>query len=181
MSRNGTVVEVTYEDPRTGERWRERRIEEIADDEVESVRQRELGMVLAPRRGQDQAFYDDGRPDFYRRQDDFFNRPRGLRDDNSFAVAQYPARRTRSLRRPAARRRSPSSSSESSDDSEYRSRRSRRDQRRARSAKPDVARENDDDKDGDDGSNFFERQFDRTCDGLIAAAAGAAIGVSREC
>ena len=175
-----SVVDVTYTDSRTGQRVRERRIQELPDDQVDYVRRREMEMVLAPRRDQWDRDLD------YRREDDFYARPRGRRNDDFLAVDEYRPQRASSYRGAASRRRSPSSSSASSSDSDYdRRRRRRRNSRRARSAI--LAKEKAAEDDSDDGilfysgrprreGNFVERHFDPSYDGLIAAAAGAAIG-----
>ncbi|KAK5171983.1 uncharacterized protein LTR77_003620 [Saxophila tyrrhenica] len=175
MSRQSTIVDVTYNDPRTGQRVRERRVQEIPDDELDNVRQRERAMVLGPRR--------DRGPDYCGEADDNYVRSPPRRNEDYLAVDEYRPQRSRSYRGASSRRRSPSSSSASSSDSDYdRRRRHRSRHRRARSAKPARPESEDDDgilwysgrsrKDG----NFLERNFDSSYDGLFAAAAGAAIG-----
>lgn len=178
-----TVVDVTYADPRTGERIRERRIQEIPDDEIEDVRRREMAMVLAPSREEQDMYYDRARD-----YDPYSTDPRGRRKNDFLAVDQYRAPRARSYRgEKPRRRRSPSSSSRGSSDSEddRRSSRRHRDRRRARSAQPGIER--DPKADDDEGilwysgkprkdCNFLERNFDSSYDGLLTAAAGAAIG-----
>lgn len=178
MPSNSTVVDVTYEDPRTGQRFRERRIQEIPDDELDNVRRREMEMVLAPRREQDQDYS-------FRREDDYYMRPRGRRTDDLLAVDNYRPQRARSYRGGASRRRSPSSSSASSSESDSDRRRRRRDgHRRTRSAVPAAEQKPESDDEGilwysgkpRKDCNFLERHFDSSYDGLLAAAAGAAIG-----
>lgn len=171
MSRPTSVVEITYDDPRTGQRVRERRIQEIPDDQVALVRQREYDDFLAR-----QPRPDDGQ--------ELVRRPR--RDD--YLDVGYAPRRRRS-----ARRRSPSASSSSgsdSDDSRRRRRRRGGGHRRARSEQGPIERVKDkiENKVEDDEGilwysckprkdcNIVERNFDSSYDGLFAAAAGAAIG-----
>lgn len=173
-----TIVDVTYDDPRTGERIRERRIQEIPDDEIENVRRRELAMVV-PSRQPSQDYCNDRGDDYYR------DRSRGRQNDDYLAPEQYRPPRARSYRGGEVRRRSPSSSSSS--DSDYEDdRRSRRKggRRRARSARAAKDRDPESDDEGilwysgrsRKDANFFERNFDSSYDGLLTAAAGAAIG-----
>ena len=177
------MVDVTYTDPKTGDRYRERRIQQLADDEVEAVRARELALVLPSRQDQQELYFDPRRRDDYDDQ----RSSRGRRNNEDFlAVEPYRPQRARSYRggELSRRRRSPSSSSSS--DSEDDRRRRRHDRRRARSARPDVERDGNA-KEDDEGilwysgkprkdCNFFERHFDSSYDGLLTAAAGAAIG-----
>ena len=178
MTHHGSVVDVTYDDSRTGQRVRERRIQEIPDDEVEEIRQRELAgigaLTLAPRRldyGQDDYNYDND----YRWQRQVRERSRGHLD------ADYALSRRRS-HRSVARRRSPSPSSSDSDSLSDRHSR-RKGHRRARSeqAVPDTKNENDEGIAWYSGKprkdcNIIERNFDSSYDGLFAAAAGGLIG-----
>ena len=169
MATRTSVVEYTYEDRKTGQRIVERRIEELPNEEFALVRQREYDDFLAA-----QPRPADGRELV----------PRQSRGD--YLDVAYAPRRQRS-----ARRRSPSASgSESeSDDSRRRSRR-HGGHRRARSELGPIERvkEKVEDKVKDDEGilwysckprkdcNIVERNFDSSYDGLIAAAAGAAIG-----
>ncbi|KAK3720805.1 hypothetical protein LTR37_003468 [Vermiconidia calcicola] len=175
MPGGSTIVDVTYDDPRTGQRVRERRIQEIPDEEVDYVRQRERDMVLARRPDNEplEAFF---RRDYYYHETDRSRARTGFADAHDGAP-----RRARSDRGAAPRRRSPSSSSASSSESSANDRRRhRRGHRRARSERAVDA--------DDDGGyawysekprrdcNFFEKNFDSSYDGIFAAAAGAAIG-----
>ena len=176
MPSHSSVVDVTYDDPRTGQRVRERRIQEIPADEMEAVRERELAnfgaLSLAPRRPDDYQDYDYD----YRKERPFRERSRRR---NDFLDVDYAPARRRSVRR-----RSPSPSSSDSDSSPDRRRRQRdKGHRRARSEQGAVDRGAAD----DDGilwyscksrkdCNFIERSFDSSYDGLMAAAAGGLIG-----
>lgn len=168
MPTHSSVVEITYDDPRTGQRVRERRIQEIPDDQVQLVRRQEYEDFLA---GQPRP--EDGR--------ELVRRP----SRGDYLDVDYAPRRRRS-----ARRRSPSTSSSSDSDSEdsRRSRRRRRGDghRRARSEQGPIEKikEKVDDTEGylwysckpRKDCNFIERNFDSSYDGLIAAAAGGLIG-----
>jgi hypothetical protein len=167
MATRTSVVEVTYEDPKTGQRWREREIRELPDDEFALVRKQAYDDFLAP----------VPRPDNDR---ELVRRPsRG----DYLDVDNAPRRRR------SARRRSPSTSSSSESDSgdSRRDRRRRgRGHQRARSEQGPIEKLKDkvDDSEGylwysckpRKDCNIIERNFDSSYDGLIAAAAGGLIG-----
>ncbi|KAI7554207.1 hypothetical protein KC343_g5427, partial [Hortaea werneckii] len=58
------IVDVTYDDPRTGERIKETRVQEVPYEEVNDVRNRELAVV--PERDAERYRHEDRR----RRSDD---------------------------------------------------------------------------------------------------------------
>lgn len=192
------VVDITYDDPRTGERIRERKVQEVPWEEIQEIRGQELARfeprtARAPAvRRDDRDYYNGGRAydDFYASRplprdrlappaDDRYgyrydrrstDRPRGRRGD------EYTDRRRRDV------------SSSSSSRSSSRSRRRRRRHRRAKSEQGSSREPQDDAGEEDDEGrlwysgkprregNWRERHFDSSYDGLLAAAAGAAIG-----
>ena len=167
MATRTSVVDVTYEDPKTGQRWRERQIRELPDDQFALVRKQAYDDLLAP----------VPRPDNDR---ELIRRP--TRGDY-LDVDDAPRRRR------SARRRSPSASSSSdtdSDDSRRGRRRRGRGHQRARSEQGPIEKLKEK-VDGSEGylwysgkprkdCNIVERNFDSSYDGLIAAAAGGLIG-----
>ena len=181
MPSNSTVVDVTYNDPRTGERVRERRVQEIPYVELQDVRQRELAAFGRRPRIQEQALVrrrDDSRD--YREEDNPYTVRRSTRRerfaDDNYLPPPYPRRSED--HRPSQRR----DDSPSDSDSSRERRRRRRNHRRARSERGAP-------KDQSDGegicwyshkkrseANFLERNFDSSYDGLFAAGAGALIG-----
>lgn len=168
MQTRTSVVDVTYDDPKTGQRIRERRIQELPEDEFAVVRRQAYDDFLAP----------EPRPGD---RQELVRRP--TRGD--YLDVDYAPRR----RRRSARRRSPSTSSNSDSDSEdaRRDRRRRgRGHQRARSEQGPIDKLKDkiDDSEGflwysckpRKDCNVLERNFDSSYDGLIAAAAGGLIG-----
>lgn len=192
-----TTVDTTYDDPRTGERVRERRIQEVPDDRIDYIRRRERAAfygepekALVLRRDDAQANdEDDG--------DDYFANRRMVRrerfaDDTFLPPTPGPRENGNSQRR--SRRRDPTPPPPS-DRPPSRETRRRRRHRRARSERPAEIKDNiplDKNKLGEEGEvdagrlwyslknrnegNFFEKHFDSSYDGIFAAAAGAAIG-----
>ncbi|KAK5117838.1 hypothetical protein LTR85_008612 [Meristemomyces frigidus] len=195
MPSNSTVVDVTYDDPRSGRRVRERRVQEVPYEELDNVRDRELALVSVPR-DQEVSRYrgsrqDDNNDDDYevdrtlrrrvrdRRDDDGYLPPRRSYDDRNDNLAPY--HRGEDYGRHGSRRRATSAYDESDSDSS-RERRHRRRRSRARSEKAAPQQEEDTGgklwfsmRDRREG-NFAERNFDSSYDGLLAGAAGAAIG-----
>lgn len=185
MSRSSRsqVVDITYDDPRTGERIRERRIQEVPPEEIDNVRERELALV---RRGdsEDNAV---GRPIDYRAQDGYASE-----DDGRYYTMRQRRTQYRSygdMRSPQSeryqwplRRQDDSHADGYSSDDGSRSRRRRHRKHRSESRRPRSRS----DCGGDErlwysmkrrrDGNFAERNFDSSYDGIIAGVAGAAIG-----
>ncbi|KAK4548228.1 hypothetical protein LTR36_010098 [Oleoguttula mirabilis] len=198
MPSNSTIVDVTYDDPRTGQRVRERRVQEIPYEELDQVRDRELALVRAPRdqevsryRGSQQGDGNDNDNDVDRvqqrrvrepRDDDGYLPPQRSNDDRDRNRNLAPHRRDEDYGRRNSRRRATSAYDDDDSDSESSRERRHRRHRRAKSEKA-APQKNDDGggkmfysmKDRRDG-HFGERNFDSSYDGLIAGAAGAAIG-----
>ena len=186
------VVDVTYDDHRTGERVRERKIQEVPYEEIEQIRGQELALfrppVARPRRD-DREYYDRRAYD-----DNYYSARPPPRDrlapplyDDRYARRSADRQRDRRRDDYRDRRRRDDSSDSSSDSS--RERRRRRRHRRAKSEQGGSSHRNNNDEDEDDDGgrlwwsnkprkegNWRERNFDSSYDGLIAAAAGAAIG-----
>ena len=159
-----------------GRSWDRRRVQDISYDDMKAVRNQEMGMVL--RHAPEDMPIDRSRY-YEERQDPFVFRQRVRRE-------RYPEdvdNRRRSMAVDRPRRRDPSpSSSESDSRSRHRRHRHRRHRSQERSKK-----EQQDDESSDGGKlwysgrprkdcGFFEKHFDSSYDGLISAAAGAAIG-----
>ncbi|KAF2767629.1 hypothetical protein EJ03DRAFT_337480 [Teratosphaeria nubilosa] len=210
MASTRTVVGHNYDDPRTSDRVRDRRVQEIPFDKIDAIGQRELAVV--------------GLPSTAARE---LDRPRHASDESSYAVDQTRTRRTREwadangylprydrsrqdlayYRPRSSRRRDADYDRPSDDDSSREHRRDRRDRRarsdrdgrrgasaspandqnQAQSRKPQN--KNNAANAADNGGlmwysmkarhdgNLIERTFDSSYDGLIAAGAGAAIGI----
>lgn len=194
MPSNSTVVDVTYDDPRTGQRVRERRVQEMPYEELEDVRNRELALVRAPhdqevsryrrnpRESDDDEDYEVDQTTRRRvrewRDDGGYLPPRRSDDERNYNLAPY--RRDDDYGRRGSRRRAASARDDSDSDS-FADRRHRR-SGRAKSEKGAPKQQDDGGgklwysmKDRREG-NFAERNFDSSYDGLIAGAAGAAIG-----
>lgn len=186
-----SVVEVEYTDERTGQRIRERKVQEVPWEQVDRIRNRELALVRRdsspsppPRYGR-----DDDRFEPRRGQEDYTVRrvERQRRSEEDLVPYRrnddYDDRGERRPRQAAASRYDDDSDSESSRERRHRRRR-RDDRRRTRSEVDNQQRDDNDDNRSrlwysgryrEDG-NFFEKNFDSSYDGLIAAAAGAALG-----
>ncbi|TKA60642.1 hypothetical protein B0A55_12249 [Friedmanniomyces simplex] len=193
------VVDVEYRDSRTGERVYERKVQEVPWEELSSVRNRELALVRResppepesrryeerspPRRGEEEYALQRVQRSRYR-DDEVVPYRRDERDDR------------RAPRRGGGAAYDDADDSDSESSHERRRRHKRREGRRDRSeahgdsgrsrrgdTKDHQQQQNDDGggklwysmKDRRDG-NFLERNFDSSYDGLIAAAAGAALG-----
>lgn len=184
------IVDVTYDDPRTGERVRERKIQEVPYEQIEEIRGQELA-VLRPNNARARADRRDER-DYYggRAYDDLYaSRPRAGdrlappvdgRYDDRYADRRRESRRDEFRDRSRRRR-------DDHSDSDSESSRERRHRRRHRRAKSEQGAARDaEDKDSDSRlwysgrprkeGKWYERTFDSSYDGLIAAGAGAAIG-----
>lgn len=182
-SNRSQIVDVTYDDPQTGETVRERRIQEVPPDEMEEIRDRELAVFKGDRspprdasrsreRGDDRNVDDKDQIYRYHRT---VQRERG--------VQPMDLNRSRSYDRPLARRersRGRYEDEESDSDSDF----ERRRRRRRNHSSSDRRRRSEDDsyerlwysmKRRRDG-NVLERNFDSSYDGIIAGVAGAAIG-----
>jgi hypothetical protein len=147
MPSNANSINMTYDEPRTGEGLHKRGVQDIPAKEVDNVRQRELASLNKPKGQRDLVRRDltsqnlqphDRRATQGRFPDDNFRRPR--------------------------RRNSPLSSNASSPS---RSRRRRPDRRK---------RDRDRRTRSEDIRHRLDRDFDTSFDGVIAAAAGAGIG-----
>lgn len=167
-------------------------MQEIPYEELENVRNRELALVRAPRDDQSRTRNnpDDDNAYAVRRRDAQDNnvdhyvrrtvRERLPEDGYGVSRRSYDTRRDGNVvpytRSNDGRRRDHDSDSDSS-----RERRRRRRDRRARSERPKPKQEDDEGRLWYSGekrcdANFMERHFDSSYDGLLAAAAGAAIG-----
>ena len=193
MPSNSTIVDVTYDDPRTGQRIRERRVQEIPYEELETVRNRELALVKAPRNqeisryGGSERQFDDreyavdravSRRTRERRDDEGYLPPRRSFDDRNTMLATR-SRRDEDYDRRSSRRRAPTaySDSESSSSEEQRRRRRTDDKRGAPKSKEGKVRELAQGVEERRKGNFVQRNFDyRSFDGVVAGVAGAAIG-----
>jgi hypothetical protein len=144
---NSNSIEMTYDDPRTGERVRKRGVQDIPAEEVDNVRQRELATLNKPKEQRDLVH----------------------RDLTSQNLQLYNRRATQerfpddNFRRPRRRNSSPSSNASSPS----RSRRRRPDRRKG---------DRDRRTRSEDIRHRLDRDFDTSFDGVIAAAAGAGIG-----
>ncbi|KAK3112160.1 hypothetical protein LTR53_011842 [Teratosphaeriaceae sp. CCFEE 6253] len=190
------IIEIEYKDPRTGERVFERKVQEVPWDDVADVRNRELALVtrgealpeLDPRRYQEPTPLRNGEAEYARcrvQRDRYEDEDRAPRRRDDYDHHRAP------LQREAA---AYDDDSDSESSRERRRRRRRREERRARdgaysdagSSRRGAARERE--QQPDDGGrlwysmkarsegNLLERNFDSSYDGLIAAAAGAALG-----
>lgn len=190
------VVDVSYDDHRTGERVWERKVQQVPYDEIEEIRGQELALFrpsnARPRaERRDERDYRDGRAydDFYAsrpRPRDRLAPPIDERYDDRYA--RRGADRQVARRRDDQRDRRRKDDYSDSDSESSRERRHRRRHRRAKSEQPSKDREQENNNNEDDGGvlwysgkprnqgNFRERHFDSSYDGIIAAVAGAAIG-----
>lgn len=187
------VVDVTYDDPRTGERVRECKIYEVPYDQIEEIRNQELALYR-PSAARARADRRDAR-DYYggRAYDDqFVSRPyprerlappvdHRYNDRYARRSADRQRERRDDYRRDDRRRRDDYS------DSDSESSRERRHRRRHRRAKSEQASNRDEVDDGDNerlwysgrprkDGKWHERNFDSSYDGILAAATGAALG-----
>lgn len=185
MASNQTqIVDVTYDDPRTGERIRERRIQEVPPDDMDDIRNRELAVFdqhRSPSRdasrsrelheARDNNNNGEHEAEYYRYQRTM---QRGLtgRDIG----------RSQSYDRPLARR--DRSRGRYEDDNDSDSSLERRSRRRKNHRSSDRRPRSEDDsyerlwysmRSRREG-NVLERNFDSSYDGIIAGVAGAAIG-----
>ena len=154
---NSTIVDVTYDDPRTGQRVRERRIQTIPIEEVDEVRDREVDAVRNDARARS---VPRGRDD-----------PRYYRDDDNFD--EYVVRRRIVRERfpehdRGGRRRGYPPESSGSSRSRSRSRRRHGHGRRRHSWSERRAER--------DVDTFFHKHFDTSYEGIFSATAGAAVG-----
>ena len=184
------VVDITYDDPRTGERVRERRVQEVPYEEFEEVRNRELALI---RRGDSEDNLAVSRPVDQRGQNGY-----GSEDDGRYYTMRQRRTQYRSAgdMRPARgdedyygrqqrSRQEPANNVDYSSDDQSRSRSRRHRHRRDRSSSQ-RSRSRSDRSDDDElmfysmkkrrDANFAERNFDSSYDGIIASAAGAALG-----
>jgi len=179
---------VTYDDPRTGERVRERKIQEIPYEDLKDVRNRELAVVRAPRSGGQDAVTKYHGAD---NDDDQYHYTVRRRRTQEYARdrASYAPRGDDVYDRRPARRRSYDDYSDSDSSRESRRRRRHRprdgDSSSKNSVRNNPARIQNEEDEGRcwysekarSDANFLEKNFDSSYDGIIAAAAGAAIGV----
>ncbi|KAK5138105.1 hypothetical protein LTR08_004799 [Meristemomyces frigidus] len=195
MPSNSTIVDVTYDDPRTGQRIRERRVQEIPYEELETVRDRELALVRVPRDREITRYREgEGRYDREeypvervvsrrvreRRDDEGYLPPRQSYDERNAALASYP-RRGEGHDRRSSRRREPAAYSDSESESSRERRRRRRHRRGDNERSGTNKREDNERKLLHDiekrrEGNFVQRNFDSSLDGIIAGVAGAAMG-----
>ncbi|RMY72565.1 hypothetical protein D0864_10398 [Hortaea werneckii] len=185
------IVDVTYDDPRTGERIKETRVQEVPYEEVNDVRNRELAVV--PERDAERYRHEDRR----RRSDDeeiYWDKRRTTRQrDPSGSIPPLrryyedpryysrPARRSSDYDRQEYGRRDRPRYYEYDD---YESSRERGSQRRHRRTRSERRPRDEGDEDGRlwyserdrRDANIVEKTFDSSYDGLLAGAAGAAIG-----
>lgn len=183
MTSNHTqIVDVTYDDPRTGERVRERRIQEVPPDELEEIRDREL--ESRPRSYSRGLDGDQPSRDHQGYQSERDGRIYSFRRTVQRGSARDIAlRRSRSHDRRVARHRHPKGGQEDETDSDSSLERERRAGKRHQSR---SRRSKFRDDDGDERSsystkrhhdgNILERNFDSSYDGIIAGVAGAAVG-----
>lgn len=186
MTSNRTqIVDVTYDDPRTGERVRERRIQEVPHDELEEIRDRELESFDKTRynpRGHD-ADWPSRDHQGYQSEGDgrIYSFRRTVQRGSAHDIA---LRRSRSYDRQVTRHRhNPHGEQEDPSDSDSSLERERRAGKRHQSQ---SRRSRFHDDDGDERSrygserrregNILERNFDSSYDGIVAGVAGAAIG-----
>ncbi|KAK5691437.1 hypothetical protein LTR97_011430 [Elasticomyces elasticus] len=184
------IVDVEYDDPRTGQRVYERRVQEVPWEDLSNVRTRELALVT--RRAPS--------PEFRGYEDRYSQRPR----EEEFALQRVdrsrrtdegliPYRRDDRYDRPAPRR-APAAYDDTDSESSYERRRRHRrreDRDRQRDDRSDAgsSRRGGAKEEQQEGgprlwysgkhrkdANILERTFDSSYDGLIAAAAGAALG-----
>jgi hypothetical protein len=189
-----SVVDVTYSDeqqqPRTGERVRDRRaVQEIPFEDVDDVRNRELALVRVPPRVQQELSRPRYLDDDYEVDQALSRRVRERVPESDYLVPYSRDRDVAYYDRRSSQRRSDNYDDEDEDSSRERRRRRRRrrargerDVEREKSAKGEENANSEDEgrlwysmKKRCDGS-FVERHFDSSYDGLIAGAAGAAIG-----
>ncbi|TKA22063.1 hypothetical protein B0A50_08443 [Salinomyces thailandicus] len=187
---NSTVVDVTYDDPRTGERIRERRIQEIPYEDLDNVRNQELALVSERdadryrkedrRQSDDEQIYYDVRRTTRQRNPSgsvpplrrYYEDPRYYR--SSRPSSDYDQREYQRQRRNRSRY----------DNDDYESSRERDHRRRNRRARSDRGARDEggsqerlwySGKERKD-ANIIEKTFDSSYDGIIAGVAGAAIG-----
>ncbi|KAM0719398.1 hypothetical protein Q7P37_005303 [Cladosporium fusiforme] len=181
------IVDVTYDDPRTGERIRERRIQEVPPDGMEDTRNRELALFEEHRplsRGADRSCERgdnrDNRDNAGENEAQYYRYQRTVQR----GVRGMDVGRSRSYDRPFPRRTHSRGWYENDefdrDPSQERRRHRRRRSHRSSDRRP--ASEDDgyermwhDMKRRREG-NVVERNFDSSYDGIIAGVAGAAIG-----
>ncbi|KAL1582794.1 hypothetical protein WHR41_08327 [Cladosporium halotolerans] len=177
-SNRSQIVDVTYDDPRTGERIRERRIQEVPPDEMEDIRTRELEVVNKSRSQSRGASKSRERSNRWNEDGEGEQQYYAFRRTMEHGVPGHEAFRSRSYDRPLARGRGPQryyeepSDSESSRERRYRDRRRRHSHRRRTQSEDDYYEGMKQRRDG----NLWERNFDNSYDGIIAGAAGAALG-----
>lgn len=176
------VVDITYDDPRTGERIRERRIQEVPPEELDAVRERELAVV---RRGSSEDNLAVGRPiaqDGYGSEDDgrYYTMRQRRTQYRSYGDMRSP--QSERYQRPLRRREDIAYADGYSSEDRSRSRRRRHRKHRSESRRPRSPSDSGGEerlwysmKKRRDG-NFAERNFDSSYDGIIAGVAGAAIG-----
>lgn len=186
------VVDVSYEDHRTGQRVWERKVQEVPYDEIENIRGQELALFRAPT-ARARADRRDERDNYGgRAYDDYYaSRPRPrdrlappIDDRYEDRYTRRSSDRQRDSRRGDDRDRRRRDDYSDSDSESPRERRHRRRHRRAKSEQAPKRDLSDDDDEGRlwysgrsrKDAKFHERHFDSSYDGLIAAAAGAAIG-----
>lgn len=203
MSTRRSAVDVTYDEPPTRERARERRVQEVPCEEIDNIRNQELAIVRSGDREREQSRRREYKPD-----NQLVVPPR-YPDDEDYGP---PARRSldsrrygRSARedyRDVVKYKDELEEDEDDSDSDYERRRRRHHKhRRAHSDSRDKRDKNDknDKNDNNRGApaqggeedkgnllwysmkkrqdgNFVERNFDPSYDGILAAAAGAALG-----
>ncbi|KAF2859113.1 hypothetical protein K470DRAFT_259140 [Piedraia hortae CBS 480.64] len=171
-----SIMDITYSDPRTGERARDRRrVQEIPYDQVENLRRQGIDCIM---RGDSVPRNDrEGVPRMVRDDDALFERDQALarryRDE-------YDGQRVA----PYNRRRKSYDDYDDYSDEEYDHRRRDRDERHRHHRRHDDRRGSNAKKDdvlwwsmrNRDEANFLERNLDSSYDGLLASAAGAALG-----
>ncbi|KAH9830384.1 hypothetical protein Tdes44962_MAKER09040 [Teratosphaeria destructans] len=199
-----SVVGRTYDDPRANDRARDRRVQEIPFDQIDAIGQRELAVVRPPRPAAqelDREGHANGRS--YAVDQTRTCRTREWADANGHLPPYDRGRHDSAYYRPIPSRRRDKYHDRPSDDESSRERRRDRSDRRARSQrngqKRDYAPPAQDQNQSepqqqnhagnhDDGlmwysmkarrdGNLIERTFDSSYDGLLAAGAGAAIGI----
>lgn len=191
------VVDVTYDDPRTGDRIRERKVQQVPWEEIEQIRGQELALFRPPNararadERDERDYYGGGRAyEDYQiarpRPRERLAPPHEYRYDDRYAIDRERDRRREDDRRRRRRRRDDYSDSDSESSRERRHR--RRHHRRAKSEQaPNRDQQGGEEDDYENEPMFYsgkprkegnwrERNFDSSYDGLLAAAAGAALG-----
>lgn len=182
MTENRTqIVDVTYDDPRTGERVRERRIQEVPPDEMDDIRNRELAVFEGPRSPSRDASrnrgHDDLRNNLGEDEKQYYRYHRTVQR----GLHANEMGRSRSYDRPLARGERFRGHYEDDDSDSSIERRHRR--RRSHRSSDRRPRSEDDSNERlwysmrrRREGNVLERNFDSSYDGIIAGVAGAAIG-----